>query len=260
MATSRSHAGNSLTLTCRYYRTYPIEEPMGYAEDTLKMPVQHTAFLVVDVYGLGYDNDQGAPENDPPIRRKWIADTRQIVREKIAPSIGAARMVGIPVIYLTNHLSNALTESSMLGQISLRVDGVDLQKDWKEPSSYLSHSQIVAPTDQDYLVRKQHYSGFFDTNLDSLLRALGIRNLVAVGFESRVCLGNTLTDAMYRDYQVIAIRDAIATGEEPETAEGGWANFLTVRFIETHVGYTCTADQWAEACRNIQPQSNTTAI
>lgn len=243
---------HALAVPCRYYRTYPIESPLGYAEEILELSAERTAFLVVDVYGVGFDEDQIVSETDPPIHRKWIADIRQIVREKIAPSINAARAAGIPVIYLTNHLSNSLTEDSKLEQISLRVDAVDLLKDWKESSTFLRHSRIVEPAEQDYLVRKQHYSGFFDTNLDSLLRSLDVRNLVAVGFDSRVCLGNTLTEAMYRDYQVIAIRDAIATREEPETAEKGWAGFLALRFLETHVGFTCTAEQWKEACTKIQ--------
>ena len=34
---------------------------------------------------------------------------------------------------------------------------------------------------------------------------------------------------------------------EVETAEERWANFLAVRFIETHVGLTCTTEQWIEA-------------
>jgi nicotinamidase-related amidase len=154
----------------------------------------------------------------------------------------------LPVIYLTNYLSDTLREDSELRRVSLRCNGVDLLEAWREPSAYLTHSKMIAPEKGEYVVRKQHYSGFFDTHLDSLLHSLGTRNLVTVGFESRVCLGNTVTEAMYRNYRVIVIRDAIATGEEIETAEERWANFLAIRFIETHVGYTCTSEQWMQAC------------
>ncbi|MGZ4827052.1 MAG: amidohydrolase family protein, partial [Terriglobales bacterium] len=58
--------------------------------------------------------------------------------------------------------------------------------------------------------------------------------LIAVGFDSRICFGTTVTDAMYRDYRVVALRDAIHTTEFPETSAGGWANFLAVRFIEAN--------------------------
>jgi ureidoacrylate peracid hydrolase len=99
------------------------------------------------------------------------------------------------------------------------------------------------------VIKKQFYSGFFETHLGSLLHSLDARNLVTVGFESQVCLGTTVTDAMYRNYRVFVVRDAIATAEWVETAEERWANFLAVRFIETHVGVTCTTQQWTEACK-----------
>ena len=95
------------------------------------------------------------------------------------------------------------------------------------------------------------YSGFFETNLDSVLRGYGAKYLVAVGFDSRICFGTTVTDAMYRDYRVIALRDAIYTSEFPETQAGGWANFLAVRFIEANVGYTSTVDDFIRACDEI---------
>ena len=63
----------------------------------------------------------------------------------------------------------------------------------------------LRPRETDFLVKKQHYSGFFDTQLDSLLRGLNVHNIVAVGFESQVCLGTTLTEAMYRNYQVVVL-------------------------------------------------------
>src|SRR6267378_3573530 len=64
-----------------------------------------------------------------------------------------------------------------------------------------------------YVIKKQLYSGFFETHLDSLLRSLNARNLVTVGFDSRICLGTTVVDAMYRNYRVIALRDSTATTE-----------------------------------------------
>jgi ureidoacrylate peracid hydrolase len=53
---------------------------------------------------------------------------------------------------------------------------------------------------------------------------------------------------MYRSYRVVVLRDCIATGEYVETQEGGWANFIALRFIETGVGYTATAEEWVNAC------------
>jgi nicotinamidase-related amidase len=240
----------SIVLPGRFYRTYPVDSPLGYAEETLNLPTDRTVFLIVDVYGLGF-GDEPPSTAVPPIVKRYIRDTRDVVCNHIVPAKAAAKRLGIPVVYLTNHLSDALAPHSALRQVSLRSDDVDLLEVWKEPSDYLAHSKVVAPAHGDYLVKKQHYSGFFDTLLDSLLRSLNTDNLVTVGFDSRVCLGNTVTDAMYRSYRVIVVRDATATAEEPETVTGRWANFLAVRFIETHVGYTCTTDEWLAACARV---------
>ena len=239
-----------LLLPGRYYRTYPVEAPLGYAEEILELELDRTVFLIVDVYGLGFGEESEATEL-PGLIRQFIHQIKDIVVRHIIPAKAAAKDLGIPIVYLTNYLSEALTERSDLRKISLRVDDADLLEVWREPSDYLAHSSNVAPAEGDYLVRKQHYSGFFDTNLDSVLRSLNAYNLVTVGFDSRVCLGNTITDAMYRNYRVIALRDAIRTIEEVETAGEQWANILAVRFIETHVGYTCTTEQWMLACTGI---------
>jgi len=237
----------SIILPGRFYRTYPVGSPLGYAQETLHLAVDRTVFLIVDVYGLGF-GDEPPSQAVPPIVQKYIREIHDVVVNHIVAAKSAAKRLGIPIVYLTNHLSEALAPDSELRQVSLRSDDVDLLQVWKEPSDYLAHSNIIAPAEGDYLVKKQHYSGFFDTNLDSLLRSLNAYNLVTVGFDSRVCLGNTVTDAMYRNYRVVVLRDGTATAEEVETAEERWANFLAVRFIETHVGYTCTTDEWLAAC------------
>jgi ureidoacrylate peracid hydrolase len=35
--------------------------------------------------------------------------------------------------------------------------------------------------------------------------------------------------------------------EFPETLEGGWANFMAVRHIETAIGYTSTSQEFISA-------------
>jgi ureidoacrylate peracid hydrolase len=131
---------------------------------------------------------------------------------------------------------------------------VDVLEAWQEPNDILVHSQVIAPQPGDYLIKKQFYSGFFETHLDSLLRSLGVRTLVVVGFDSRICLGTTVTDAMYRSYRVVVLRDCVQTGEYEETRAEGWANFMAIRFIETCVGYTATAQEWIAACKAMKEQ------
>jgi nicotinamidase-related amidase len=242
---------SGIALPVRYYRNYPVSNPSGYMEEKIVLDRDHTAFLIIDVYGRGLGGEEPAA-GVPEMYRKWVTENRHIVLDGVIPAKAAARKVGLPVVYLTNHLSPALNEDSELRRIELRVNGFDLLEVWREPSEVLYISDTIAPTGSDFLVKKQHYSGFFDTQLDSLLRNLDVHNIVAVGFESQICLGSTLTEAMYRNYQVVVLRDAIATTEWVETAEGRWANFVALRFIETNVGFSSTTAQWIRACAALE--------
>ncbi len=53
------------------------------------------------------------------------------------------------------------------------------------------------------------YSGFQDTNLDSLLRASNIRRLFIGGLATDYCVLNTVRDALKLGYQVLLLGDAI---------------------------------------------------
>jgi ureidoacrylate peracid hydrolase len=262
MATTRSvgdEAGHSvdvsetkLALRGRYYRHYPSDAPLGEAEEALELDVDKTVFLLIDVYGKMYDADFVAPGDLPSFYKPPPGDPRgEIVRTKIAPAKAAAKRAGIRVVYLTNYLSPALSEGSEWRNMSIRTAGVDVLEAWLPPNPILEHADVIAPEAGEPVIRKQLYSGFFETHLDSLLRGYGTRNLIAVGFDSRICLGTTVTDAMYRNYRVVVLRDGVYTLEYPETEAGGWANFLAIRFIEANVGYTATIDDFIDACEDV---------
>ena len=238
----------TLNVTGRYYRMYPPERPLGYAEEELSLGLDDTVFLVVDVYGLGFDEDQTHGEVDD-FYKHLVDVSRDIVVNRIKPAKGAAKKAGLPVVYLTNYLAPSTTENNEWRNMSIRTVGVDVLKAWQEPNEVLAFSKIIAPEADDYLIKKQHYSGFFETHLASLLKELGARNLVTVGFDSMICLHGTVIDALYQNYRVIVLRDCIGTTEHVETREGGWMNWVAVRYIETNVGYTSTSEDFIRACQ-----------
>ncbi len=240
----------AIRIAGRYYRQYPPDQPLGHAEEELALGVDDTAFLIVDVYGLGYDDDGDTGET-PEFYKGGAEANRDMVVNHIRPARDAARAAGMPVVYLTNYLAPSTTEGNEWRNMSIRTCGVDVLESWKEPNDILRHSEVIAPGPDDYLIKKQMYSGFFETHLESLLKDLGVRNLVAVGFDLRICLGTTVTDAMYRNYRVVVLRDCCRTREYPETEEGGWANFLGIRYIEANVGYTATSEDFVSACSQV---------
>lgn len=240
----------TLTLPGRYYRLYPsFEQPLGYAEDELTLDPKETAFLLVDVYGRGFDG-----EGDADVPSIYATDPvmREIVRERIVPAKQAAAAAALPVVYVTNQLTPGLSEDNEWRRMSMRTCNVDVLQEWQEPNDVLAFSSVIAPGKDDVVIPKQMYSGFFETTLDTTLRARGVRNLVVVGFDTRICLGNTVTDAICRGYRVVVLRDCVRTFEFPETRETEMANMLALRFIETNVGYTSTAADFLAACERLR--------
>lgn len=67
----------------------------------------------------------------------------------------------------------------------------------------------VAPT--DILVHKHRLSGFWDNELDSILRQRGITTLLFAGINTDRCVFSTLQDAHFIGYDCVLIEDACAT-------------------------------------------------
>jgi len=100
----------------------------------------------------------------------------------------------------------------------------------------------LAPRDGDFLVPKTRLSGFFETNLDSMLRSRGINFLAFVGIATNVCVEATLRDGLYRDYLCLLIEDA--------TNETGpsFVKAATVFNVETILGWVTTTEAY---CRGL---------
>lgn len=70
----------------------------------------------------------------------------------------------------------------------------------------------LAPTGAETVLSGKHaLSAFSNTDLDDILQEKGIRTLVVAGMLSNVCVEATARSAYDRGYQVVAVRDAMAT-------------------------------------------------
>jgi ureidoacrylate peracid hydrolase len=59
-------------------------------------------------------------------------------------------------------------------------------------------------------VSNHRYSGFFETELDDVLRGLGVRHLLVTGCTTSICVESTVRDATYRDYTCVVLEDCTA--------------------------------------------------
>jgi maleamate amidohydrolase len=65
--------------------------------------------------------------------------------------------------------------------------------------------------DKEYIVYKRRFSGFFQTDLDLLLREAFIKRLIIIGVKTNVCVRATAQDAFSYGYEVIIPREAVIT-------------------------------------------------
>ena len=60
----------------------------------------------------------------------------------------------------------------------------------------------------DYVVPKRRYSGFFRTDLELLLRELGVTTVIMTGLHTHMCVRHTSADAYQLGYKVVVASDA----------------------------------------------------
>lgn len=63
----------------------------------------------------------------------------------------------------------------------------------------------------DIVIEKNRFSGFFGTNLDGLLRSLGVDTLVVTGVGTDVCVDSTVRDGAQLNYRCVVPREAVGT-------------------------------------------------
>lgn len=65
------------------------------------------------------------------------------------------------------------------------------------------------------LIRKRRYSGFFESNLEEVLREMRPEQVTVVGVCTDICVLHTVADLRNRDYRVVVPADAVATFDAP---------------------------------------------
>lgn len=89
----------------------------------------------------------------------------------------------------------------------------------------------LAPQPEDIVVIKTRFSGFLGTNLDMLLKRMGVERLIICGTQYPNCVRATATDAMCLDYDTVVCSDCSSAASE-EVAK---ANIYDLE----HMGIQC---------------------
>lgn len=82
----------------------------------------------------------------------------------------------------------------------------------------LGHRVISELSEEsDILLEKPKDSGFFETNLDELLKSLKVKKVVLLGMQTQICIQTTAADAHFRGYEVIVPRDCVCSTRIEDT-------------------------------------------
>ena len=169
-----------------------------------------TAFIVVDM-----QNDFVAP--GAPME---LTAGRAMV-PTLQRALACCREHGIPIIYTAHvhrpdgcdlgRFADAANDRSdeLLSRGQALVDGTPGAAIFPE----------IAPHAGEIVIKKHRYSAFYGTDLEIILRGLGVTTVVIAGVSTDNCCHATARDALFRDFRVVVLADATASGDAPDL---GW--------------------------------------
>ena len=146
--------------------------------------------------------------------RFYVPSTEAVI-EPIRSLADACRAATIPVIYLRHVLRGDGSDSGRMRDLYPDVDRV-----LARANPQIEIIDELVPGPDDIIVDKLFYSGFHNTDLDTILRARDIDTLLVCGTVTNVCCDTTIRDAVHREYKVIALSDAMAAMPYPDLGFG----------------------------------------
>jgi len=182
----------------------------------IRILAQNAAVIVVDM-----QNDFGSVGGMFERAGIDIAPIKAAV-EPTARVLAAARKAGIPVIYLQMQHRPDLADMGAADSphrqrhMRLSVGTSTKAPDGTEGGILIAGTwgtQILAalkPEPHDIVVPKHRFSGFYETELNTILQGLGAKHLVFTGCTTSICVESTIRDAMYRDYHCVLLEDCTA--------------------------------------------------
>lgn len=171
-----------------------------------KVEPAHTALLVVDMM-----NAFCSPDGHAAKVGRNIAEC-QVVAARLPAFLDDARKAGVLVIFVRNVYSteaNFYLSDVWLDHAERKRAGRGSREPICEPGSWSGEFfGDVQPQSNDPVVVKHRYSAFHNTDLETILRANGIRSIVLTGVVTNVCVETTAREGYVRDYYVVVPEDA----------------------------------------------------
>jgi ureidoacrylate peracid hydrolase len=156
-----------------------------------------TALLIIDVQNYCTGAEAGKSEY-----------FRQRLRDTVLPNIqrlqSACRRAGIEVAY---SVIENMTHDGRDRSLDYKISGIDVPRGSWEARVL----EEIAPADDEMIFRKTSSSVFVSTNIDYVLRNLGVRSLIVSGIMTDQCVESAVRDACDLGYLVTLVTDAYTT-------------------------------------------------
>jgi ureidoacrylate peracid hydrolase len=157
----------------------------------------HTALLIIDVQNYCVSGETGKSEY-----------FRQTLRNTVLPNLqrlqSACRRAGIEVLY---SVIENMTRDGRDRSLDYKISGIDVPRGSREARVV----DEIAPAEDEMVFRKTSSSVFISTNIDYVLRNLGVRSLIATGLMTDQCVESAVRDACDLGYLVTLVTDACIT-------------------------------------------------
>lgn len=153
---------------------------------------------------------------------KNAQDLWQSVILRIKKLLEVFRAKKLPVIHLIT-LHRKDYSDVEIGELNdaQPMPGIDFNRPYLRPCGFIGTkgAEIIdelTPKDDETIVIKKRYSGFFNTDLDMVLRRKGVDTLFMAGGDADCCVKFTSADAYFRDYNVVLITDCVESDTKAE--------------------------------------------
>ncbi|SHJ08728.1 ureidoacrylate peracid hydrolase [Roseomonas rosea] len=174
-----------------------------------------TALIVVDMQNA-YASEKGYLD-----KAGFDLSGTQSVIAKVTQAVAAARMLGITIVWFQNGWDAEGIEAGGAGSPNYwKSNALRLMREQPELGGTLlskgSWDYALVPQMQrapgDILIQKPRYGGFSGTQMEMMLRARGIRDILFCGVATNVCVESTLREAFHREFWPVLIEDACWQG------------------------------------------------
>ena len=192
-----------------------------------KIDPRHTALVVVDV-----QNDFCADHGHFSEMGHDLSMIQSMV-PRLNALIAGARAEKVPVVFVRCVYDAIYTSGPWVEKSSSRRPagkGLCLSDTWG------AEFFMVSPKPGDLIITKHRFSAFVGTNLDLVLRSVGVKTLLVTGVATNVCVESTLRDGYQLDYYIVVPEDCTA-GISPGLHNG------TLQNIRTYFGAVSSSEE-----------------